>query len=58
MQKWNKAIQGGSGGGLGAALAQLIILMGWVPVNAEAALTIVLAGVLGALGPALLAANK
>ena len=53
MQKYNKAFLGGAGGGVGAAIAQLIVLWGWVPPEGEMALSIILAGALGLAGPAL-----
>ena len=58
MKRYNKGFQGGAGGGIGAALAQLIVLVGWVPPEGEMALTVVLAAILGYLGPALGPANR
>lgn len=58
MQRHNKAWLGGTGGGVGAAVAQLVILWGWVPPEGEAALSIVLAAVLSALAAGFGPANK
>lgn len=58
MKTYNKGFQGGVGGGIGAALAQLAVIFGWVPPEAETALTIVLAAILGFAGPRFGPANK
>ena len=58
MKVYNKGFQGGAGGGIGAALAQLIVMYGWVPPEGEMALTVVLAAILGFVAPALGPANK
>lgn len=58
MQNYNKAALGAGGGGVGAALAQIVVSMGLLPANTEMALTVILAALLAGLAPALGPKNR
>ena len=58
MQRHNKAWLGGTGGGVGAALAQLITLWFELPPEGEIPLSIVLAAILSAAAAGFGPANK